>query len=64
MAIYERGAGAHVAERVQPEPGSDQEKELEALADDAGSDWHRAEAPESKPAARKRAPVKSQKGED
>jgi hypothetical protein len=46
MAVYERGAGDHVAERVQPEPGSDRETELEALADDAGSDWHRAEEPE------------------
>jgi hypothetical protein len=48
MAVYERGAGAHVAERVQPEPGSNLERELEALADDATSDWHRAEEPEAK----------------
>jgi hypothetical protein len=46
MALYQRGAGDHIAEREQPEPGSDREKELEALADDAGSDWHRAEEPE------------------
>jgi hypothetical protein len=46
MAVYQRGAGDHIAERVQPEPGSDEEKRLEALADDAGSDWHRAEAAE------------------
>jgi hypothetical protein len=65
MAVYERGNGAYIAEREQPAPGSDREKQLEALADDAGSDWHRAEEPEpeSKPAARKRAPAKS-KGED
>ena len=65
MTVYQRGAGDHVAEREQPEPGSDREKELDALADDAGSDWHRVEEaePESKPAARKRAPAKS-KGED
>lgn len=43
MALYQRGAGGHVAEREQPEPGSDREKELEALAKDGASDWHRVE---------------------
>jgi hypothetical protein len=65
MAVYERGNGAYTAEREQPAPGSDREKELERLAKDDASDWHRAGEPESdpKPAARKRAPAKP-KGED
>jgi hypothetical protein len=64
MALYQRGAGGHVAEREQPEPGSDREKELEALAKDGASDWHRVEEEsDPKPATRKRAPAKS-KGED
>jgi hypothetical protein len=62
MAVYQRNAGDHVAERVQPLPGSDREKELEALAKDGGSDWHRVEESEPKPVARKRAPAKP-KGE-
>ena len=41
MAIYQRGAGAHVAERVQAEPGSNEEKDLQKLADDPASGWRR-----------------------
>lgn len=44
MAIYQRGAGAHVAERVQAEPGSDEEKRLERLVEDSSSGWRRLDA--------------------
>ncbi|MEU7741985.1 hypothetical protein [Nonomuraea sp. NPDC049158] len=39
MATYIRGAGGHVAERVQPAPGSDDATRLEQLADDPESGW-------------------------
>jgi hypothetical protein len=39
MAIYQRGAGGHVAERVQPEPGSEEEQRYAALAAAPGSGW-------------------------
>lgn len=54
MAIYQRGTGGHVAEREQPEPGSDREKELERLVEDDASDWHRAEEAQPEPAEPKR----------
>lgn len=54
MAVYERSAGDHVAERVQPEPGSDREKELERLAKDDASDWHHATGADPEPAEPKR----------
>lgn len=41
MATYERGAGSHVAERLRPVPGSDEEGRLDALADDPSSPWRR-----------------------
>lgn len=39
MAIYQRGAGAHVAERVQPVPGTEEAERYAALADDPASGW-------------------------
>lgn len=39
MSIYERGVGGHVAEREQPEPGSDREKELQGLVDAGKGNW-------------------------
>jgi hypothetical protein len=51
VAIYQRGNGGHIAEREQPEPGSDREKELERLVDAGEGNWSRVEedakAPES-----------------
>lgn len=41
MPIYVRGAGAHVAERIAPEPGSEDEARLEQLAADPASGWRR-----------------------
>lgn len=43
MAIYQRGNGGHVAEREQPEPASDREKELQALVDSGKGNWSRVE---------------------
>ncbi|MCI3271398.1 hypothetical protein [Streptomyces cylindrosporus] len=43
MAIYQRGAGDHIAERVQPEPGSEEEQRLEELVARSEGGWHRAE---------------------
>lgn len=48
MSVYVRGAGDHQAERVQPEPGSDEEARLEALADDPQSGWRRLDEPKPK----------------
>ncbi|WP_433465707.1 hypothetical protein [Spirillospora sp. CA-128828] len=48
MSVYVRGAGDHQAERIQPEPGSDEEARLEALAADPASGWRRLD--ELKPA--------------
>lgn len=60
MATYVRGAGGHVAERVRPVPGSEQEKQLEALADDPASGWRRAEKPKApEPKAPDGPPAKS-----
>ncbi|GGS88474.1 hypothetical protein ACFFV7_50975 [Nonomuraea spiralis] len=41
MAVYVRGAGGHIAERVQAEPGSDDETRYEQLAADPASGWRR-----------------------
>jgi len=41
VATYERGAGDHIAERLRPVPGSDDEARLDALADDPSTDWRR-----------------------
>lgn len=49
MSVYVRGSGAHAAERVQPEPGSDEEKRLQALADDPASGWRRLDEPAPEP---------------
>lgn len=62
MAVYERGAGAHVAERVQPEPGSDEDKRLRGLADDPASDWRRVDEPAAEPAAPSRPAKNAAKG--
>lgn len=43
MATYERGAGAHAAERIRPTPGSDDEVRLDALSDDPSTDWRRVD---------------------
>lgn len=59
MALYQRGAGGHIAERVQPEPGSDEEARLAALADDPKSDWYRAEKPDPKESAEAKRPAKN-----
>ena len=55
MAIYQRGNGAHVAERVQAEPGSPEEKDLQKLADDPSSGWRRLDE-DDEPAKPKRSP--------
>lgn len=39
MAVYIRTAGDHVAERVKPEPGSDDAARLEELVADLASGW-------------------------
>ena len=39
MAVYERGSGGHVAERVRPEPGSESAEKYAALAAAPGSGW-------------------------
>lgn len=44
MAVYERGSGGHVAERVRPEPGSKEAEKYAALAADPGSGWRCVEA--------------------
>lgn len=43
MAIYQRGAGAHVAERVQAEPGSPEEKALDKLVAEGEGGWYRVD---------------------
>lgn len=50
MSVYVRGAGDHQAERVQPEPGSQEEARLQALADDPASDWRRIDEPKAEQA--------------
>lgn len=57
MAVYQRGAGDHVAERVQPEPGSDEEQRLEDLAARGEGGWHRVAEAETPSAAER--PAKS-----
>ena len=44
MAVYERGSGAHVAERVRPVPGSEEAERYAALAAASGSGWRCVEA--------------------
>lgn len=46
MAVYERRTGGHVAERVRPEPGSEDEKRLAALAEAGTGNWVLAEPDE------------------
>lgn len=51
MATYERCAGEHVAERIRPAAGSDEEARLEELVA-SGSGWRRVDDPapgETKP---------------
>lgn len=38
-ATYVRGSGPHIAERVRPAPGSNEETALAALAGDPASGW-------------------------
>lgn len=45
MATYERRSGAHVAERVQPVPGSEEETAYAVLAEDPASGWRVIEEP-------------------
>jgi hypothetical protein len=40
VAVYERGSGGHVAERVRPAPGSADDERYAALAADPASGWH------------------------
>lgn len=49
MGIYHRGAGDHVAERVQPEPGSAEEQRLEELVARGENGWHRVEEAPAEP---------------
>ncbi|MFE7273037.1 hypothetical protein [Streptomyces sp. NPDC057623] len=61
MAVYERGSGAHIAERVQPVPGSEEAERYAALADDPASGWRCVEPdpePEPEPTVLER-PAKS-----
>lgn len=61
MAIYERGSGGHIAERVRPVPGSEEAEAYAALADDPASGWRCAEPdiePEPEPIVVER-PAKS-----
>lgn len=37
--VYVRTSGAHVAERIRPAAGSEDEKRLLALAEDPTTDW-------------------------
>lgn len=43
MAIYQRGNAGHLAEREQPEPGSEREAELERLVDAGEGNWSRVD---------------------
>lgn len=52
MATYERRSGEHVAESVRPEPGSEEEAALAALAEDPASGWQSIEEPKPKRAPR------------
>jgi hypothetical protein len=58
-ALYERGSGGHVAERVRPEPGSPEADELERLADDPSTAWRRVVFLEPTTADDVKAPAKS-----
>jgi hypothetical protein len=50
VAVYERGSGGHVAERVRPEPGSAEAEKYAALATDPATNWRCAEPdPEQEP---------------
>jgi hypothetical protein len=48
VAVYERGSGAHVAERVRPTPGSAEAERYAALAADPASGW-RCTEPDTEP---------------
>lgn len=43
MALFEQRSGGHAAHRVQPEPGSDLEKQLQDLAEAGEDNWVRVE---------------------
>lgn len=55
MSVYVRGSGDHAGERVQPEPGSDEDKRLQALAGDPASGWRRLDEPKPARPVRSRA---------
>lgn len=62
MAVYERGSGGHVAERVRPVPGSDEAERYAALAADPATNWRCVEAdaePEEGPQGPPERPAKS-----
>jgi hypothetical protein len=48
MAIYERGSGGYVAERVRPIEGSEEAEALAVLAEDPASGWRCVE-PDAEP---------------
>jgi hypothetical protein len=50
--VFVRRAGAHVAERIRPVPGSPDAQRLAAAADDPESPWQREDVPEPPPAGR------------
>lgn len=49
MAIFQRGAGDHIAERVQPEPGSEEEQRLEGLVTRGEGGWYMVDEPKAAP---------------
>lgn len=59
VAIYQRHSGGHVAERVQPVPGSEEAERYAALADDPASDWRRIEPDTEREPVEQPLPVKS-----
>lgn len=55
MPTYVRAAGGHVAERVRPEPGSDDESRYDHLAADPASGWRVEDAERAETLAPSRA---------
>jgi hypothetical protein len=63
MAVYERRSGAFVAEREQPEPGSDREKELQGYVDAGTGNWSRVDEAAPAPDAPKQPAKTASKGD-